>query len=132
MKRILKRLVLITILIFGITVPVFAASNNQYEYEFKQKTIAVRVGTSKNIFIYQDGKKADSKSFQWCSSDSEVVEISSKGRVIAKRSGNAQISATNGTKTIICNVYSYVATIYTNFKGYSIKSTNAAIGQSVI
>ena len=54
MRQALKRLLLIVVLMFGMTVPVLAATDNQYE--FKQKTASVQVGKSKNLFISKNNQ----------------------------------------------------------------------------
>ena len=114
---------------FGMTVPVLAATDNQYE--FKQKTASVQVGKSKNLFIYQNGKKINPKSFQWSSSNPDIISVSSNGRINAKGYGNVQIYAVKNKTTVCCNVYAYATTIHTNFKGYGTKSINTAVSKRI-
>lgn len=129
MGQALKRLLLIVVLVFGITVPVLAATDNPYK--FKQKTVSVQVGKSKNLFIYQNGKKINPKSFQWSSSDPDIVSVSSNGRISAKNYGNVQICAMKNKTTVHCNLYSYATTIHTNFKGYEKKSINTTVSKRI-
>ena len=129
MRQALKGLLLIIVLVCGMTVPVLATTDNQYE--FKQKTVSVQVGKSKNLFIYQNGKKLNPKSFQWSSSDPDVVSVSSNGRINAKTYGNVQIYAVKNKTTVRCNVYSYATTIHTNFKGYEVESINTAVSKRI-
>ena len=49
MRQALKRLLLIVVLVFGMTVPVLAATDNSYK--FKQTTVSVQIGKSKNLYI---------------------------------------------------------------------------------
>ena len=129
MKQALKRLLLIVVLVFGMTVPVLAATDNSYE--FKQKTVSVQVGKSKNLYIYQNGKKINPKSFRWSSSDSDVVSVSSNGRINAKGYGTVHICAVKNKTTVRCNVCSYITTIHTNFKGYETKFINTSISKKI-
>lgn len=129
MRQALKGLLLIVVLVFGMTVPVLAATDNPYK--FKQKTVSVQVGKSKNLFIYQNGKKINPKSFQWSSSDPDIVSVSSNGRINAKNYGNVQICAMKNKTTVHCNVYSYATTVHTNFKGYETKAINTAVSKRI-
>lgn len=129
MRQALKRLLLIIVLVFGMTVPVLAATDNRYE--FKQKTVSVQIGKSKSLYIYQNDKKINPKSFQWSSSDPNIVSVSSNGRINAKTYGNVQIYAVKNKTTVCCNVYAYATTIHTNFKGYETKSINTAVSKRV-
>lgn len=129
MRQALKRLLLIVVLVFGMTVPVLAATDNSYK--FKQTTVFVQIGKSKNLYIYQNGKKLNPKSFQWSSSDPDVVSVSSNGRINAKTYGNVQIYAVKNKTTVRCNVYSCATTIHTNFKGYEVESINTAVSKRI-
>lgn len=129
MRQALKRLLLIVVLVFGMTVPVLAETDNQYEFE--QSIISVQVGKSKNLCIYQNGKKVKVKSFQWSSSDPDIVSVSSNGRISAKSYGSVQICAVKNKVTIRCNVYSYATTIDTHFEGYETRLIKTAAGKTV-
>lgn len=129
MRQTLKRLLLIIVLVFGMTVPVLAATDDSYK--FNQKTVSVQVGKSKNLFIYQNGKKINPKSFQWSSSDPDIVSVSSNGKLSAKSYGSVQICAVRNKTTVRCNVYSYATTVHTNFKGYETKSINTAVSKRI-
>ena len=89
MRQALKRLLLIVVLVFGMTVPVLAANDNSYK--FNQKTVSVQVGKSKNLCIYQNSKRTKPKSFQWSSSNPDIVSVSSNGKMSAKSYGSVLI-----------------------------------------
>lgn len=129
MRQALKRLLLIVVLVFGMTVPVLAATDNSYK--FKQTTVFVQIGKSKNLYIYQNGKKINPKSFQWSSNNPDIVSVSSNGRINAKGYGSVQICAVKNKTIVHCNVYSYATTIHTNFKGYETKSINIAVSKRI-
>lgn len=129
MRQALKRLLLIVVLVFGMTVPVLATTDNSYK--FKQTTASVQIGKSKSLYIYQNGKKINPKSFQWSSSDPNIVSVSSNGRISAKGYGSVQICAVKNKITVRCNVYSYATTIHTNFKGYKVESINTAVSKRI-
>ena len=113
MRKKIRGLIAMVILLICFSVPAAAATES---FHFEQKTASVQVGKTKELSVYNNGRKVDPKKVQWKSSNPKLAAISN-GKVTAKSWGNVQIYAVYGGKKISCKVYTYNQLIYTDFTG---------------
>lgn len=127
MRKKIKGLIMMAVLLICFSVPAAAATES---FHFEQKTDSVQVGKTKELTVYNHGKKVDPKKVQWKSSNPKLAAISN-GKVTAKSWGNVQISAVYGGKKISCKVYTYNQIIYTDFTGYKTTPIKTKKGRTV-
>ena len=127
MRKKIKGLIMMAVLLICFSVPAAAATES---FHFEQKTDSVQVGKTKELTVYNHGKKVDPKKVQWKSSNPKLAAISN-GKVTAKSWGNVQISAVYGGKKISCKVYIYNQIIYTDFTGYKTTPIKTKKGRTV-
>ena len=127
MRKKIRGLIAMVILLICFSVPAAAATES---FHFEQKTDSVQVGKTKELTVYNHGKKVDPKKVQWKSSNPKLAAISN-GKVTAKSWGNVQISAVYGGKKISCKVYTYNQIIYTDFTGYKTTPIKTKKGRTV-
>ena len=127
MRKKIKGLIMMAVLLICFSVPAAAATESIH---FEQKTDSVQVGKTKELTVYNHGKKVDPKKVQWKSSYPKLAAISN-GKVTAKSWGNVQISAVYGGKKISCKVYTYNQIIYTDFTGYKTTPIKTKKGRTV-
>ena len=127
MRKKIKGLIMMAVLLICFSVPAAAATES---FHFEQKTDSVQVGKTKELTVYNHGKKVDPKKVQWKSSNPKLAAISN-GKVTAKSWGNVQISAAYGGKKISCKVYTYNQIIYTDFTGYKTTPIKTKKGRTV-
>ena len=127
MRKKIKGLIMMAVLLICFSVPAAAATES---FHFEQKTDSVQVGKTKELTVYNHGKKVDPKKVQWKSSNPKLAAISN-GKVTAKSWGNVQISAVDGGKKISCKVYTYNQIIYTDFTGYKTTPIKTKKGRTV-
>ena len=77
---------------------------NFTKIEFDNKNIELRVGEENNLALTFEPKYASTARIQWTSSDTSVVTVDRNGKVIAKGSGNAIITASVDGMEAQCNV----------------------------
>ena len=94
MRKKIRGLIVMAVLLICFSVPAAAATES---FHFEQKTDSVQVGKTKELTVYNHGKKVDPKKVQWKSSNPKLAAISN-GKVTAKSWGNVQISAVYGGK----------------------------------
>ena len=127
MRKKIKGLIMMAVLLICFSVPAAAATES---FHFEQKTDSVQVGKTKELTVYNHGKKVDPKKVQWKSSNPKLAAISN-GKVTAKSWGNVQISAVYGGKKISGKVYTYNQIIYTDFTGYKTTPIKTKKGRTV-
>ena len=127
MRKKIKGLIMMAVLLICFSVPAAAATES---FHFEQKTDSVQVGKTKELTVYNHGKKVDPKKVQWKSSNPKLAAISN-GKVTAKSWGNVQIFAVYGGKKISCKVYTYNQLIYTDFTGYKTTPIKTKKGRTV-
>ena len=127
MRKKIKGLIMMAVLLICFSVPAAAATES---FHFEQKTDSVQVGKTKELTVYNHGKKVDPKKVQWKSSNPKLAAISN-GKVTAKSWGNVQIYAVYGGKKISCKVYTYNQIIYTDFTGYKTTPIKTKKGRTV-
>lgn len=127
MRKKIKGLIMMAVLLICFSVPAAAATES---FRFEQKTDSVQIGKTKELTVYDHGKKVDPKKVQWKSSNPKLAAISN-GKVTAKSWGNVQISAVYGGKKISCKVYTYNQIIYTDFTGYKTTPIKTKKGRTV-
>ncbi len=127
MRKKIRGLIAMVILLICFSVPAAAATES---FRFEQKTDSVQVGKTKELTVYNNGRKVDPKKVQWKSSNPKLAAISN-GKVTAKSWGNVQISAVYGGKKISCKVYTYNQIIYTDFTGYKTTPIKTKKGRTV-
>lgn len=127
MRKKIKGLIMMAVLLICFSVPAAAATES---FHFEQKTDSVQVGKTKELTVYNHGKKVDPKKVQWKSSNPKLAAISN-GKVTAKSWGNVQISAVYVGKKISCKVYTYNQIIYTDFTGYKTTPIKTKKGRTV-
>ena len=128
MRKKIRGLIAMVILLICFSVPAAAATES---FHFEQKTDSVQVGKTKELTVYNNGRKVDPKKVQWKSSNPKLAAISN-GKVTAKSWGNVQISAVYGGKKISCKVYTYNQIIYTDFTGYKTTPIKTKKGRTEI
>ena len=94
MRKKIRGLIVMAVLLICFSVPAAAATES---FRFEQKTDSVQIGKTKELTVYDYGKKGDPKKVQWKSSNPKLAAISN-GKVTAKSWGNVQISAVYGGK----------------------------------
>lgn len=127
MRKKIRGLIAMVILLICFSVPAAAATES---FHFEQKTASVQVGKTKELSVYNNGRKVDPKKVQWKSSNPKLAAISN-GKVTAKSWGNVQIPAVYGGKKISCKVYTYNQIIYTDFTGYKTTPIKTKKGRTV-
>lgn len=127
MRKKIKGLIMMAVLLICFSVPAAAATES---FHFEQKTDSVQVGKTKELSVYNNGRKVDPKKVQWKSSNPKLAAISN-GKVTAKSWGNVQIYAVYGGKKISCKVYTYNQLIYTDFTGYKTTPIKTKKGRTV-
>ena len=127
MRKKIRGLIAMVILLICFSVPAAAATES---FHFEQKTASVQVGKTKELSVYNNGRKVDPKKVQWKSSNPKLAAISN-GKVTAKSWGNVQIYAVYGGKKISCKVYTYNQLIYTDFTGYKTTPIKTKKGRTV-
>ncbi len=127
MRKKIKGLIMMAVLLICFSVPAAAATES---FHFEQKTASVQVGKTKELSVYNNGRKVDPKKVQWKSSNPKLAAISN-GKVTAKSWGNVQIYAVYGGKKISCKVYTYNQLIYTDFTGYKTTPIKTKKGRTV-
>lgn len=127
MRKKIKGLIMMAVLLICFSVPAAAATES---FHFEQKTDSVQVGKTKELSVYNNGRKVDPKKVQWKSSNPKLAAISN-GKVTAKSWGNVQIYAVYGGKKISCKVYTYNQIIYTDFTGYKTTPIKTKKGRTV-
>lgn len=127
MRKKIRGLIAMVILLICFSVPAAAATES---FHFEQKTASVQVGKTKELSVYNNGRKVDPKKVQWKSSNPKLAAISN-GKVTAKSWGNVQIYAVCGGKKISCKVYTYNQIIYTDFTGYKTTPIKTKKGRTV-
>lgn len=127
MRKKIKGLIMMAVLLICFSVPAAAATES---FHFEQKTDSVQVGKTKELTVYNHGKKVDPKKVRWKSSNPKLAAISN-GKITAKSWGNVQISAVYGGKKISCKVYTYNQLIYTDFTGYKTTPIKTKKGRTV-
>ena len=127
MRKKIRGLIAMVILLICFSVPAAAATES---FHFEQKTASVQVGKTKELSVYNNGRKVDPKKVQWKSSNPKLAAISN-GKVTAKSWGNVQIYAVYGGKKISCKVYTYNQIIYTDFTGYKTTPIKTKKGRTV-
>ena len=127
MRKKIRGLIAMVILLICFSVPAAAATES---FHFEQKTDSVQVGKTKELTVYNHGKKVDPKKVRWKSSNPKLAAISN-GKVTAKSWGNVQIYAVYGGKKISCKVYTYNQLIYTDFTGYKTTPIKTKKGRTV-
>ena len=127
MRKKIRGLIAMVILLICFSVPAAAATES---FHFEQKTDSVQVGKTKELTVYNNGRKVDPKKVQWKSSNPKLAAISN-GKVTAKSWGNVQISAVYGGKKISCKVYTDNQIIYTDFTGYKTTPIKTKKGRTV-
>lgn len=102
MKRTKKQLLLFT---FILILTLFLPSVTPFSMTAKA---AVKLNTKKkNISVgetYQLTVKGTTKKIKWSSSNSAIVKVNQKGKITAKKSGTATITAKIGSKKLKCTV----------------------------
>ena len=127
MRKKIRGLIAMVILLICFSVPAAAATES---FHFEQKTASVQVGKTKELSVYNNGRKVDPKKVQWKSSNPKLAAISN-GKVTAKSWGNVQIYAVYGGKKISCKVYTYNQLIYTDFTGYKTTPIKTKTGKTI-
>lgn len=81
---------------------------NGREFEIRLRVVAVKMSATSALLVKSHVKKLKVRGFSgkiiWKSSNKKVVSVNSKGRLKAKREGNAIISAKIGKKRLGCVV----------------------------
>ena len=80
MRKKIRGLIAMVILLICFSVPAAAATES---FHFEQKTASVQVGKTKELSVYNNGRKVDPKKVQWKSSNPKLAAISN-GKVTAK------------------------------------------------
>lgn len=127
MRKKIRGLIAMVILLICFSVPAAEATES---FHFEQKTASVQVGKTKELSVYNNGRKVDPKKVQWKSSNPKLAAISN-GKVTAKSWGNVQIYAVYGGKKISCKVYTYNQLIYTDFTGYKTTPIKTKTGKTI-
>lgn len=127
MRKKIRGLIAMVILLICFSVPAAAATES---FHFEHKTASVQVGKTKELSVYNNGRKVDPKKVQWKSSNPKLAAISN-GKVTAKSWGNVQIYAVYGGKKISCKVYTYNQLIYTDFTGYKTTPIKTKTGKTI-
>lgn len=86
MRKKIRGLIAMVILLICFSVPAAAATES---FHFEQKTASVQVGKTKELSVYNNGRKVDPKKVQWKSSNPKLAAISN-GKVTAKSWGNVR------------------------------------------
>ena len=127
MRKKIRGLIVMAVLFICFSVPAAAATES---FQFEQNTDSVQVGKTKELTVYNHGKKVDPKKVRWKSSNPKLAAISN-GKITAKSWGNVQISAVYVGKKISCEVYTYNQIIYTDFTGYKTTPIKTKKGRTV-
>lgn len=80
MRKKIRGLIVMAVLLICFSVPAAAATES---FRFEQKTDSVQVGKTKELTVYNNGRKVDPKKVQWKSSNPKLAAISN-GKVTAK------------------------------------------------
>lgn len=127
MRKKIRGLIMMAVLLICFSVPAAAATES---FHFEQKTDSVQVGKTKELSVYNNGRKVNPKKVQWKSSNPKLAAISN-GKVTAKSWGNVQIYAVYGGKKISCKVYTYNQLVYTEFTGYKTTPIKTKLGRTI-